>query len=48
MSACVAARPASTGTYNNPLFWERLWRSAQAVSTATLLGVVASYGRIDG
>jgi hypothetical protein len=28
VTASIAARPASTGTYNNPLFWERLWRSA--------------------
>ncbi len=28
MSASIAAKPSSTSTYNNPLFWERLWRSA--------------------
>jgi hypothetical protein len=28
VTASIAARPASAGTYNNALFWERLWRSA--------------------
>jgi hypothetical protein len=44
MSASTAARPASTGMYNNPLFWERLWRSAGIQFLGTFIVGYFVYG----
>ena len=43
-ASTVAARPASTGTYNNPLFWERLWRSAGIQFLGTFIVGYFVYG----
>ena len=44
MSAPIAARPASTGKYNNPLFWEGLWRSAGIQFLGTFIIAYFVYG----
>jgi hypothetical protein len=44
MSASIAARPASSTTYNNPIFWERLWRSAGIQFLGTFIVGYFVYG----
>jgi hypothetical protein len=43
-ASSIAARPSSTGTYNNPLFWERLWRSAGIQFLGTFIVGYFVYG----
>lgn len=43
-ASSFATRPASAGTYNNPLFWERLWRSAGIQFLGTFIVGYFVYG----
>src|SRR5688572_3245588 len=44
MSASIASRPSSTSTYNNPIFWERFWRSAGIQFLGTFVVAYFLYG----